>query len=500
MSGRGKKSKKPTTGFGSALINSKTKNKRVAGEGNHGPTKYVVPDSTISNEDRLKSMTNDYTLGDYVTDAELNGKSFEAQRGQVRIVDRAQITKEAYNAIHKTEEQIESEFKLKNRLRIPRRPRWDENTTPEELHSLETAEIIEWRRSLSILEEEPNIVLSPFEKNPEVWKELWHVLERSQVAVYIIDSRDPLSFFCEDFVHYLNELNLPVLIALNKGDLVPIEIRNEWSNYFISLQSNLNLQFQFVSALNNSNDLLTPKQLILKAKELAKSSGKDGRITIGFVGFPNVGKSSMLNSAVGKICVRSSSTPGKTKHLQTIIIEEEGIVLCDCPGLVFPLFQQSRASMICNGILSIDQMTDWLSPLSIICEKIPSEALNILYGTSLIEKYSNPREFLRQLSFRKGFTLTGENPDYARTSKIVLKDFTSGKLIHCELPPGISLTFEKNNNENNKLEKIEKFEQENFDYIFNKSKDDILLNIDNKKPIMNFKEKRKGVVRITTFE
>ena len=235
----GKTKKKDQGGLGSALINSKTKKRQKIGEGNHGPTKYQFPDTDIAPEDRLRSMTDDYTLGDFVTEAKLNGKSFEALKGHVRIVDREQLTKEDFESLHRTPEQIEAEDRLRNRLIIPRRPKWDENTTPEELHELETAEIIEWRRALSVLEEQDNIVLSPFEKNPEVWKELWRVLERSQVAVYIIDSRDPLAFFSYDFIKYMNELNLPILIALNKADLVPKPIRNEWVKYFNSLQTSV---------------------------------------------------------------------------------------------------------------------------------------------------------------------------------------------------------------------------------------------------------------------
>jgi large subunit GTPase 1 len=73
------------------------------------------------------------------------------------------------------------------------------------------AESVEWRRGLSVLEETDGIVLSPFEKNTE----------RSQVAVYIVDDRDPLAFFCADLVRSRKKQSLPVLLALNKADLVP---------------------------------------------------------------------------------------------------------------------------------------------------------------------------------------------------------------------------------------------------------------------------------------
>ena len=497
MPAKSKKGKKGSKGgLGSALINSKSKKWQRPGEGNHGPTKYSFPDTEPAPEDRLRSMTDDYTLGDFVTEAELNGKSFTAQRGHVRIVDRQQLTLEEYASLHKTAEQAAAEERLKGRLIIPRRPAWDENTTPEELHQRETAEILEWRRALSVLEEDADVVLSPFEKNPEVWKELWRVLERSQVAIYIIDARDPLAFLSNDFIKYMNELCLPVLIALNKADLVPFQIRNEWAKYFDSIQDEIGFSYEFVTTIKGgAPGILSPKELVLKAKTLAKEPGRDGKITIGFVGFPNVGKSSMLNSAVGRICVKSSMTPGKTKHLQTINMEEDGITVCDCPGLVFPLFQQSRAAMICNGVLSIDQMTDWLGPCQILCQKIPSEALNALYSTKVPLPYCNAHDFLQNIAKIKGFSTAHGNPDEARAARLVLKDYVGGKLIHCELPPGVRFKPDESEKEiperpTEEVPSIEEMESHN----------PTMPQVSEQKPIKTVNQKRKGVVRIATFE
>lgn len=60
-------------------------------------------------------------------------------------------------------------------------------------------------------------------------------------------------------------------------------------------------------------------------------------VTLGFTGYPNVGKSSLLNSIVGHKVVSVSRTPGHTKHFQTIHLTST-VRLCDCPGLVFPSY------------------------------------------------------------------------------------------------------------------------------------------------------------------
>ena len=100
------------------------------------------------------------------------------------------------------------------------------------------------------------------------------------------------------------------------------------------------------------------------------------RSTVGLVGYPNVGKSSTVNVLVAEKKTNVSATPGKTKHFQTLRVPDmPDLMLCDCPGLVFPTVAGSKSQMVCDGILPIDQMkADYISPIRLMVQRLPAAA------------------------------------------------------------------------------------------------------------------------------
>ena len=72
--------------------------------------------------------------------------------------------------------------------------------------------------------------------------------------------------------------------------------------------------------------------------------------------------------------VRVSETPGKTKHFQTHVLSSD-LILCDCPGLVMPNFVVSKAHMVLNGILPIDQLRDHVPSVNLMLQNIPTHVL-----------------------------------------------------------------------------------------------------------------------------
>lgn len=139
-----------------------------------------------------------------------------------------------------------------------------------------------------------------------------------------------------------------------------------------------------------------------------------------------------------------SATPGKTKHFQTIHLSDK-VILCDCPGLVFPNFATTKADLVCNGVLPIDQLREYTGPAALITHRIPQPFLEAIYGihikTRALEEggtgIPTASELLSAYARARGFKTQGVGqPDESRAARTVLKDYVNGKLLYVEPPPG----------------------------------------------------------------
>ncbi|KAG5851469.1 hypothetical protein ANANG_G00093770 [Anguilla anguilla] len=437
-----KKSGGGGTGLGRALI----KERLMAGRGNRRADSWLHTSELNDGYDwgrlNLQSVTEQSSLDDFLATAELAGTEFIAEKLNIKFVPAESrsglLTSEETKRLKKIHEEN------KQLLRIPRRPEWDQSTSPEALQQAERDSFLEWRRELATLEEDQNLILTPYERNLDFWRQLWRVIERSDLVVQIVDARHPSLFRCPDLERYVKEASehKENMVLVNKADLLTREQRRVWARHFeregiravfwSALAENARLEAEEkgeaygeeeeelsdeeevaredeeeeggdvdeeerrdtfedcveegdwqtcsegseeeeeeeeeegkeetgspgTASFHNSSRLLSKDELLALFKTVHSGTKlKEGQITVGLVGYPNVGKSSTINTLLRNKKVSVSATPGHTKHFQTLFVEP-GLCLCDCPGLVMPSFVSTKADMICSGILPIDQMRD----------------------------------------------------------------------------------------------------------------------------------------------
>uniref|UniRef100_A0A453JKQ0 CP-type G domain-containing protein n=2 Tax=Aegilops tauschii subsp. strangulata TaxID=200361 RepID=A0A453JKQ0_AEGTS len=483
MSGRGKKSGKGAEDLGRALIRQQNRAAAAAKERGEAlasssrrrapPLESVIDVSEIdavlqraAEEDRLHSAlaaAASASSSDLVIDLDATGETAEERR-------RLRKEQEALYA---------------NSLGVPRRPPWTNRMTAEELDTSERQAFLEWRRNLARLEENDKLVLTPFEKNIDIWRQLWRVIERSDLLVMVVDARDPLFYRCPDLeVVYAKELDehKRTMLLVNKADLLPLNIRKIWADYFkehdilhvfwsakaatATLEGKMSSGEEDSASPDMDTKIYGREELLMRLQAEAKSIAAQRRtsaskgeqeasstdsvssvakhVVAGFVGYPNVGKSSTINALVGEKKTGVTHTPGKTKHFQTLIISEE-LMLCDCPGLVFPSFSSSRHEMVSCGVLPIDRMTKHREAIQVVADRVPRDILEQIYKITLAkpkpyEPQSRPptaAELLRAYCASRGHVSHGGQPDETRAARQILKDYIDGKIPHYELPPGV---------------------------------------------------------------
>ncbi|CEM08633.1 unnamed protein product [Vitrella brassicaformis CCMP3155] len=415
-----------------------------------------------------------------------------------------------------------------------------------ELDRLEQQSFLSWRRRLAHIEEAQGQVMTPYEKNIEVWRQLWRVIERSRIVLQICDARHPLFYRCGDLEKYVKEMNTGKhsLLVLNKADFLSRDIRRQWVHYFqkqgvpviffsalrelrrsgLSVKDDparlhhpssspspgagpsnhpqpLAPSDQFLADLDldintgygnledevyvgDGTDVLSCEQLLqylktwvagLRKEDMGGREGgaaEEEMYTVGMVGYPNVGKSSLINALVKAKRVAVSRTPGKTKHFQTFHLPAYQIIICDCPGLVFPSIVASKAALVINGVLPVESLRgDFLPPVQLVCDKITPELLatylpealptrdqdssdthqqqggrhlaahqpmlDALQRSFLRTGRVDAQTFLTALAHVRGYHSGGKGgqPDLFRTARMVVQHFCTGKLRHVEMPP-----------------------------------------------------------------
>ena len=263
-------------------------------------------------------------------------------------------------------------------------------------------------------------------QSKRIWEELYKVLDSSDVIVMVMDARDPEGTRCKHVEAHLKN-NCPykhLVYVLNKVDLVPTSITKGWIKHFSQTAPTI----AFRASISKPFGKLS---LIRLFKQFDKFHQDKKTISIGFIGYPNVGKSSVINTMKSKQVCKAAPLPGETKVWQYVSLTKR-IYLIDCPGVVYDSENQNETDIILKGVVRAERLID---PEYYIAGLILRADTDSLRGIYKIDSWNDHEDFLEQLAKKGGRLLKGGEPDKSTAAKMVLQDWQRGRIPYYSYPP-----------------------------------------------------------------
>lgn len=164
--------------------------------------------------------------------------------------------------------------------------------------------------------------------------------------------------------------------------------------------------------------------LIQLLRQFAKLHTEKKKLNVGFFGYPNVGKSSIINTLKKKLVCKTSSIPGETKVWQYITLTSK-IYLIDCPGVCFSNIKETNSEKILKGVIRTQNIKEVDQCVDDLFKRIRPEYLQKAYG---INSWKNSKDFLINYAKRFGKLLKGGIPDIYNCAIMIIQDWQKGKL------------------------------------------------------------------------
>ncbi|THV05205.1 NGP1NT-domain-containing protein [Dendrothele bispora CBS 962.96] len=267
-----------------------------------------------------------------------------------------------------------------------------------------------------------------------IYGELYKVIDSSDVILHILDARDPMGTLCESVLEYIKKekAHKQVVLVINKCDLVPNWVTARYIQH-------LTPRYPTIAFHASPNHSFGKGSLIQLLRQFSQLHSDKKQISVGFMGYPNVGKSSVINTLKsGKVC-RVAPVPGETKVWQYITLTRR-IYLIDCPGIVPTSAHDSQTSTVLKGVVRVEALPTPSEHIPALMQRVKPLYLSRTYGVPLPnpddqKQRWDPEEFLDKLARMKGRLLKHGEPDLDSVAKIVLSDWVRGRIPFFVPPP-----------------------------------------------------------------
>jgi len=158
------------------------------------------------------------------------------------------------------------------------------------------------------------------------------------------------------------------------------------------------------------------------------------QISVGLIGYPNTGKSSIINTLRKKRVCTVAPIPGETKVWQYITLMKR-IYLIDCPGIVPPSKTDTAEDILLRGVVRVENVEHPAQYVDAVLRRTQTKHIERTYEMKHSEYNDDPIEFLSILARKGGRLLRGGEADVDGVAKMVLNDFLRGKIPWFTPPP-----------------------------------------------------------------
>ncbi|CAL1684011.1 unnamed protein product [Lasius platythorax] len=263
-------------------------------------------------------------------------------------------------------------------------------------------------------------------QSKRIWNELYKVIDSSDVVLQILDARDPMGTRSPPVEKFL-KTEKPykhLIFILNKVDLVPTWVTQRW----VAILSKEYPTVAFHASLTHP---FGKGSLINLLRQFAKLHVDKKQISVGFIGYPNTGKSSVINTLRSKKVCKVAPIAGETKVWQYITLMRR-IYLIDCPGVVYPSTETDTEKVL-KGVVRVELVQNPEDYIASVLERVKPEYIRKTYK---IDKWEDHVDFLEKLARRSGKLLKKGEPDIPIVARMVLNDWQRGKLPFYVPPVG----------------------------------------------------------------
>ncbi|ASI99364.1 GTPase [Thermococcus celer] len=250
-------------------------------------------------------------------------------------------------------------------------------------------------------------------KQRKAWRIVREIVDEADIIVEVVDARDPIGTRNGKLERLAREEGKPLLVVMNKADLVP----KEWAEEY---KRRSDVPVVFVSARERKGTGILRKEIKKLAKPLLEEKDK---VKVALVGYPNVGKSTIINTLKGRRAVKTAPIPGYTKGKHLIRLSKR-IWLLDSPGVI-PI--DDFDELVIRGGFPADKIEEPLKPALRLIKRIletRKEAITERFG---IEGLEDGEEILRRIGERRGLIKAGGEVDLEETARWLLREWQTGR-------------------------------------------------------------------------